>query len=281
MYYSYRAKAVSIYDKLYSFWSSSKTEKNIGSIIVLVYLADIILIFLNKTGIFPEKISQLIHLDYFNAINVAFNLLLFFEVVSLVFILPKSFSGSLLKQFEILSLILLRHAFDYLKIFEGNIVWDNISADFYHMMSNASASLLIFGGILIIKRLQLHRDVTKSEEDRQRFIELKKIVSFILIIIFSYLLLDEFYLFLTSERTFNFFKTFYTVLVFADIFMVLLSLRYSQSYIVLFRNSGFAFATVLIRIALSSPVYIDAVIGISAVIFTIILTYIYSNYKLC
>lgn len=157
---------------------------------------------------------------------------------------------------------------------------ENISNYMYHMLSNAFGALIIFGGILIIKKIQKHRDYTKNKWDKERFIQLKKVVAFVLVVIFSFLALDDLYLFFSGESTFKFFQTFYSVLVFSDIFIVLVSLRYNHSYIVLFRNSGFAFATVLLRVALTAPVYINSVIGIVAVLFTLLLTYIYSNYNL-
>ena len=254
--------------------------KFIGTVTVFGYLFSLLLIQINIWGFIPEPFSNYIHNNYFDAIGVAFSLLLFFEVVGLVFVLPRSFSGALIKQFEILSLILLRHAFEEFKFIGDLINVENISNYMYHMLSNAFGALIIFGGILIIKRIQKHRDYTKNKWDRERFIQLKKVVAFILIIIFTYLAIVDLYLFFSGESTFKFFKTFYSVLVFSDIFIVLVSLRYNHSYIVLFRNSGFAFATVLLRVALTAPVYINSVIGIVAIVFTLVLTYIYSNFSL-
>jgi len=58
----------------------------------------------------------------------------------------------------------------------------------------------------------------------------------------------------------------------ADILMVLVSLRYSASYLVLFRNSGLAVATVLLRIGLSAPPYANAALGLAAAVFALALT---------
>ncbi len=269
-----------IYDKLESFWESRNNMKFIGTVTVFGYLLSLAVIQLNIWGYIPESISEYIHNNYFDAVGVAFSLLLFFEVVGLVFVLPRSFSGSLIMQFEILSLILLRHAFEEFKFIGDIINIENISDYMFHMLSNAFGALVIFGGILIIKNIQKHRDYTKNKWDRDRFIQIKKVVAFILVGIFAYLALEDLYLLFLGENTFKFFKTFYSVLVFSDIFIVLVSLRYNHSYIVLFRNSGFAFATVLLRVALTAPVYINSVIGIIAVLFTMLLTYIYSNYSL-
>ena len=109
---------------------------------------------------------------------------------------------------------------------------------------------------LLIK-LQKHRDFTSNENEVKRFIIIKKALS--LILIFIFLTFDSILWFFGHKETTNFFSKFYTVLIFSDIFIVLVSLRYSFSYAVLFRNSGFAFTTVIIRIALTAPVYINAI----------------------
>lgn len=268
------------FDILDKIWHKPKTEKTLGSIIVITYLIDLLLIFFNRHGLFSKSISLYIHSNYFDAIGVAFNLLLFFEVISLIVTLPNSFSDSLVKQFEILSIILLRHAFDEIKNIESVINWDTITPNIYHMGFNAMGALIIFGGILLIKKMQKHRDVTRNKRDKLRFIRIKKTIALSLILIFAYFFINDSILLFSKEITFNFFKRFYSVLILADILMVLISLRYSQSYIVLFRNSGFALATVLLRIALSAPNYINIALGILSIIFTIAIIFIYSNYKI-
>ncbi len=271
---------VSIFDFFQKKWHNNKTEKTLGSIIVVVYLIDIILVFLKNHNILPYYLSTYIKHNYYDSIGIAFNMLLFFEVISLIFTLPKSFSNSLVKQFEIVSIILLRHAFEEIEIIEKSLSQNNIIDNLYHMAYDAGGALIIFAGILVIKKLQKHRDVTRSKRDKNRFIQIKKLISLLLILVFSYYFIYDVYLFFNKNVTYNFFKTFYSVLILADILMVLISLRYSQSYIVLFRNSGFAFATVLLRIALSSPVYINALIGVVSILFTIAVIFVYSNYKL-
>jgi hypothetical protein len=57
---------------------------------------------------------------------------------------------------------------------------------------------------------------------------------------------------------------------------VLLSLRYGNAYHVVFRNSGFAVATVMIRLALAGPRYIDAALGVGAALFAIGVTLVYN-----
>jgi len=268
------------YNKIYQIWDNKQNQSYLGLLIVFSFIISLIVIHLNKIGYLPDFLSPFVSTNHFVAIEVSFVILLFFEVLSLIFVLPKSFSRSLLKQFEILSLILLRDSFKEFKYISEPINWQNTTESIYQMLSHAFGALVIFGFILLIKRKQKHRDYTYTKVNKERFITIKRLVSITLLFIFTYLMIDDLYLYVKGLDSFRFFETFYTILIFADILIVLLSLRYSYSYPVLFRNSGFAFATVLIRLALTAPVYINSIIGIVAVIFTLVLTIIYSNYSL-
>ena len=275
-----REKINIFYNKINDVWDSKQNQSYLGLIIVFSFLISIFVIHLNKIGWLPDSVSGYVSKNHFVAVEVSFVILLFFEVLSLVFVLPKSFSRSLLKQFEILSLILLRDSFKEFKYITEPVNWENAASNIYQMLSHAFGALIIFGFILLIKRKQKHRDFTYTIVNRNRFITIKKLISIVLLLIFAFLVVDDLYLYVRGLNSFKFFETFYTILIFADILLVLLSLRYSYSYPVLFRNSGFAFATVLIRIALTAPVFFNAIIGVVAVVFTLLLTIIYSNYSI-
>ncbi|HXG82627.1 MAG TPA: hypothetical protein VNI84_01245 [Pyrinomonadaceae bacterium] len=85
---------------------------------------------------------------------------------------------------------------------------------------------------------------------------------------------------LSGVETYPFFEVFYTVLIFSDILLVLISLRYNSTYNVVFRNSGFAVATVLIRLALTAPPFYNVGLGVAAAILSLGLAYIYNNFDL-
>jgi hypothetical protein len=70
----------------------------------------------------------------------------------------------------------------------------------------------------------------------------------------------------------DFFHGFYTILILTDILVVLLSQCFQPSFYAVFRNSGFALSTLIIRIALAAPPFYNVVLGISAAIFAILLT---------
>jgi len=73
----------------------------------------------------------------------------------------------------------------------------------------------------------------------------------------------------------GFFESFHTVLIFSDVLILLISLRYSTNSAVVFRNAGFAASTVIIRVALTAPPYISVLLGIAAMAFALALSLAY------
>jgi hypothetical protein len=106
---------------------------------------------------------------------------------------------------------------------------------------------------------QRHVPLTGHSRDRESFIALKKVVALALLVAFGVLAIRT-----GLHENVHFFESFYTALVFADILLVLLSLRYSSAYHVVFRNSGLAVATVLLRLGLSAPAYYNAALGLAS-----------------
>jgi hypothetical protein len=70
----------------------------------------------------------------------------------------------------------------------------------------------------------------------------------------------------------DFIHAFYTQLILTDILIVLVSQCFHPSAKMMFRNSGYALSTLMIRLALVAPVYYNVLLGASAMIFAISLT---------
>ena len=70
----------------------------------------------------------------------------------------------------------------------------------------------------------------------------------------------------------DFLHGFYTLLILTDILVVLISQCYQPSFFTVFRNSGFALSTLIIRIALAAPPFYNVLLGIAAALFAILLT---------
>ncbi len=268
---------VKIYDPIEHYWESKSNQKLLGSAVVIGFLLTLVAIQLNIWGFLPQFISVYVSTNHFASIETAFVILLFFEVMSLVFTLPSSIASSMHKQFEIISLILLRNAFKRFTEFPDAIDWSHAEETLLHFFADAGTAWFIFFGIFMIKNIRIHRNITYDIEDQARFTNIKKMISIFLLISFVILGIQDGYLFMTHSETFKFFGTFYTILIFSDILLVLISLRYNYQYMVMFRNSAFALATVLLRLALTAPVYIQSILAIFALVFVFLITLIYQQ----
>ena len=269
----------SIFNSLEHFWEDKQTSRTTANVLIITFLGTLILIELRRQGWLPEKLENILPSNHYYAINVAFSMLLGIEILGLVFSLSNSVSDSIGKQFEILSLILLRHSFNEFIYFNEPLMWVEASKPVLYILSNAGGGLLIFLMISVYYSLQHHRAITQSTVIKADFIASKKLLALLLLFIFSGIGIADAYLYLSNLPTFDFFAIFYTVLVFSDVLLVLVSLRYSSSYQIVFRNSGFAVATVVVRLALTAPPFINVLLGVGAMVFAIALTLAYNRFE--
>ena len=267
-----------IYDLLFEFWECPKSQRWQANLLVLVFLSSLIVIEFSRIGL----LDQSLHIpgNHFYAVKLVFDLLLLLEVLGLVFNLASSVANSLGKQFEILSLILLRSSFKEFVHFTEPIDWEHAAASVPNILTDAFGALVIFALVSAFYALQKHRQITNNAEDLASSIVAKKIVALLLLLAFVVLGIHDSMTWLRTGEAYKFFEVFYTILIFSDILLVLISLRYNSTYSIVFRNSGFAVATVVIRLALTAPPVWNVGIGIFAVMISIGLTYIYNNFAI-
>jgi len=269
---------VSIFDGIEHFWEGEKGQKIIGSFLVFCFIFFIAIIYINSLGWFPSPLNSFIPKNIFSAIEISLTLLLVFEVASLIFSLAYSVSTSIGKQFEVLSLVLLRGAFKEFSHFERPFQWDHIEPSLYLILATIFGSLAIFTILGFYYRIQRHIPITSVEKDRLSFITAKKIIALGLLISLVGIILDyAIKFFLRIEGT-SIFNSFYILLIFSDILIMLLSIRYGSSYRVAFRNSGFAVATLIICFALIAPAYYNALLGIAGALLILALSFAYRAY---
>jgi len=267
-----------IFEPMHRFWEDHKTERATSGALVIIFLTSLAAIELKRQGWLPEALAAITPDNHFHAVSVAFTLVLILEVIGLIFALPCSFSKSMGKQFEILSLILLRNSFKELVHLPEPI---HLTADWnpiLHIVSNGAGALVIFALLGVYGRMHPPKERTvRSGPDRYSFIGSKKVVALILLALFAGLGVKALWEGADSNLSFDFFDTFYTVLVFADILLVLLAQRFIPGYLAVFRNSGYALATLCIRLALAAPPYYNAVLGVGSAVYVVALTWTFNK----
>lgn len=263
---------ISVYDNFEIRWEKLKKSKIISNTVIVFFFVGIVVSMLSHYKIIPMRVGK------FFAIELAFSILLLSEIFDLVFILTHSVANSVGKQFEIVSLILLRNSFKELGHLPDSIKWDNsILLELTPLIADAFGAVIIFLITVLFYRAQRHVQITNNDIEKSNFFLQKKLIASLLLIIFLSLTIFMFIIFILQGHIINIFNSYYTALIFSDILILIISLRYSNLYIHLFRYSSFALATVIIRISLSAPEYYNVLLSIAAGLFVLLVSNIYNT----
>lgn len=264
------------FDAFEDWWEGPQARRIVTFVLIGGFFVALLLIEASRQGLLPVPAAESVGTNHFRAIDVAFTLFLVVELVGLVVGLSGSVADTAGKQFEVFSLILLRESFKELTKFDQEpIQWtmDGIGREAVQLaVVDAVGALLIFLTMGLFYRLQRREPVAESPVEYQRFVAWKKLVANALLLVLAGLGIYSIVGLVGTENffdEFSFFDTFYTILIFSDVLIVLVSLRYSLTYHVVFRNSGFAAATVMIRLALAGPNYVDVALGVLAALFNV------------
>lgn len=266
-----------LFDGLKDWWDSFIARRMLGGLLIAAFIGALIVIELNRRGLLPSPLGDVVTTNHFGAIDLAFSLLLVIEVLGLVVALADSVANSVGKQFELLSLIFLRKAFLEFAEFGEPIIWTEVSTPVLHMISYTGAGLLIFVVLGFYYRAQQHQPITADEREQSSFVAGKKLVAMILLVSFLVMGVSAVFHYF-ADGDFDLFAGFYLVLIFTDVLIVLMSLIYTSAYRVVFRNSGFAAATVLMRLALTAPPYISGLLGVGSALFVLALSFAYQTF---
>ncbi len=268
-----------IYDSLETKWSGPTGHRFAGGIVVLCFIGSLFLVELKKLHVFQGYLPDFIPDTYLSAIEAALTLVLVIEVMGLVFSIVNSVTSSVGRQLEILSLILLRDVFKEISHVTEPVVWGQLTDAMLPIAATSVSALIIFATLGFFYKLKKRVDIKGDESDKQSFITSKKIISLILLFSFQGILLNTIYCHFNGKNASDIFESFYTLLIFSDILIVLISMRYGHDYQVAFRNSAFAVVTVFIRIALIAPPVYGAFIGSGAALFSLAVLCIFNSFS--
>ncbi len=259
------------YDNFETKWHSLQASKLTSNFVILFFLFGV--------GVTLLSHYQLINFSAgrFFAIELAFSVLLIVEIIGLVFTLTHSVADSVGKQFEIISLILLRDSFKEMGHLPLETTWNTATLlELLPLLTDALGAVVIFLIIGLFYKAQKHTQITSNPQEQLDFIMLKKAVATILLVVFFAFGVYGLINFFRIDHHENLFHIYYTILIFTDILILIISLRYSNRYIHLFRYSSFALATVVIRLSLSAPKYFNVLLSVSAGLFVLLVANVYN-----
>jgi len=268
---------------------ADKVRKKVEHLILVLagfgFIIHLLLIFLKELNLVSvTDLNQELLNDPISAIYTPFSLILVYEVYLLLFYLPRSFTSCISKQFEIISLIVIRKIFKDIPLMDLNNNWI-FSEHNIELIVDLTGFLLLFFLIYLFNK-GTQKLPKKNITDRSliRFISSKKIVSLSLLIVMSFMALNtlfEWAINIYSNQTITqidglFFNKFFTLLILADVIILLISFKYTEEYSKLIRNTGFIISTILIRLSFSSSGYLTMILILTGVGFAYLILKIYN-----
>ncbi|OWP61646.1 hypothetical protein CDA63_18305 [Hymenobacter amundsenii] len=264
----------SIFPPLRAFWESRRTAYYLSVALVVTFGLSMGLALVNHWHLL-EMPGLLGRCHFLQAVEVSFTLLLFFEMVSLVFVIPDSIANSIGKQIEILSLILLRSSFKEFSHYHFERPLQSQLESVYKMVSDGGGALLVFLLLSLYYGVQRHRAITQ-QGDQAGFVQLKQFISLLVLVALLLLIGQDVYQALRTGHWVQSIDRFYLLLIYADVLFLLVAFRYTLHYPDIFRYSAFVLVTVFIRFSLLAPVYYNALLGVFSVMFAIAVVYFHT-----
>ena len=276
-------------EKLFSVIFSENVLKTIEKYIL--YLASIgfvihlSLIFLNNKNLIDLSIleSNLLS-NPISALYTPFSFILVYEAFLLIYYIPRSFTTAVGKQYEIISLIVIRKIFGDIPLIDLEANWIENSNNL-QLIFDLVGIIVIFFLIYLFRRTKDNLPVKSVSDKLDRFIASKKLVSIILLPILTVICILSFlswfngvFIYDSFDLNINylFFNEFFTLLILVDVFILLLSFQYTERYSQLIRNTGFIISTILLRLSFSANGLTSILLIISGIIFGLLILLIYN-----
>lgn len=281
-----------LFDKLLSDKTRIKTEKVILNIALLSFFIHLAFIYLSKLNIFNFTTNSELLNNPISAIYTPFSFILIYEVYLLIYYLPKSFTTYITKQYQIITLIIIRKLFKDLSSLELTSSWFEIKGDL-QFTYDLIASILLFFLIYLFQKQGKKK--IKQQVDLQpvieNFVKKKRLIAVILVPLFFFMALITLVKWFTGiiisssefpvmESINNlFFDQFFTVLILVDVILLLISFFYTDQFHKIIRNSGFIISTILIRMSFGVSGLINTILILVAVLFGLIILSIHNKYE--
>ena len=205
--------------------------------------------------------------SFLDSLYTPFSIILAYEVYELIRAIPESFSNSIGKQFEVVTLLVVRDIFKNLADVRSS---DStvIAPEVTFITIEAAVFVVLFGTSLYFRSLTKSSN-TLGEKDIpiQLFVMQKKDLACVLAVVYILVAIYSFSSWLIGvldgdgglSRTL-FFLDFFTCLILSDIVILLVSYKHITDFTKLARNTGFVLSTVIVRVGIGTPGYTGAVL---------------------
>ena len=286
----------SIYNTFLSNETRKKSERVILIIAIASFFIHLSLIFMVDLGAIKIDSGTSLFENPIAAIYTPFSFILVYEVYLLIYYLPRSITTYIGKQYEIITLIIIRRIFKDLSALSLSPDWFTEKYDL-QFTYDILASVIMFFLIYLFykqskKRVLLDESDSNKQDGTARFIKIKKLMALALVPILLALSIYSFSTWLlgtlspsaSADVAFQnlnnvFFEQFFTVLIIVDVFLLLFSFFHTDEFHKVIRNSGFIISTILIRLSFSVTGLMNTVLIIAAVVFGLVMFFIYNKFE--
>jgi len=260
---------------------------------LISFFIHLAIIYLISWGIFDYPDASNLLLNPIAAIYTPFSFILIYEVYLLIYYLPKSITTYISKQYEIITLIVIRRLFKDLAALEISENWFQNQVDL-QFTYDLIASLVLFYLIYLfqVQGSKKAKQKSSSNSQIQLFVKTKKWIALVLVPLFFfislYTLVNWSIGFFTSNqqgvsvfKSINdlFFDQFFTILILVDVILLLLSFFYTDQFHKIIRNSGFVLSTILIRISFGLEGLLNTILIVISVVIGLIIIFIHNKYE--
>ncbi len=268
-------------DRIFDFFFQDKFKTRLENLTLYLgiggFIIHLLLIYATQAkyitlSALPEDIFK----SPISAIYTPFSFILIYEVYLLIYYLPRSFTSSVEKQYEIVGLIVIRRIFkDIGKLNLENNFLDY--ADNMHLIFDIVGFLFLFLLIYFFNLLIKQKPTSEPSDRTEAFITTKKLFSIILLPVMFGLAIYSLIGWLLEIRQFNlgeieklsnvnniFYYDFFAILIIVDVLILIISFKYTVKHSQLIRNSGFVISTILIRLSFS----IEGVANMGIILFS-------------
>lgn len=280
----------SLFERFLSEKTKEKSEKVIVYIAIISFIIHLLLIaFVSLNWISPVDFAGLLK-NPMVAIYTPFSFILLYEAYLLVYYLPKSTTKYIGKQYEIITLIIIRRIFKDLYKLEFTTDWFNKKDDVLFVFDVVAVLILFYLIYLFYKIVDIKPRLQISAEV-ESFIKLKKIIATFLVPVFlvlavynfSFWIYETFYSLnqtAVSIKNTNkiFFDEFFTILILIDVLLLLFSFLHTDKFNQVIRNSGFIISTILIKLSFNIDGILNIIVTLVAVLLGVLILYIHNKY---
>jgi len=275
-----------LHDHIFS--DESKTALKYMAIRVSIagFAIHLALIFLARSLAHPPVLLANVGQNYLAAISTPFNFILFYEVLTLIAAVPAATTRSIANQYEIVSLIFIREVFKDIASASALFSEHRLTPEALPILGDMGTGIAMFFLVVVFQHIALqrtrHTKSTVPSSGLKQFIAQKKVIAIglaaLLLGMAAYNLaiffIAVFHMLQTGQAAVppanTFYNDLFTVMIFTDVLILILSLEVSGRYEMVFRNAAFVASIILIRFSLTEGYPYGAPVALLAMVFGIL-----------